>query len=264
MNIRDRIYSIREVEERLGIPRTKIRHYLDKRLITIDKDEENGYYLYRYSDLLRISQIVYYRDVLGYSIEETAEMLDAANMEDAQRINDRRARMLRASIRNEQQQLSMLEFNADLIAHQHAYRDRFSIIPCGALYSFPYAYFVMTNHPLWSIMFGASEFSFDGETVRHERMRCMIFERDLKFLPKGVFETYGREAEVIDSKMAVYAVKLTSDDVRNPSVIKPVLNWAMKHRFKVNDPIYTTWFYPFNSCGTKEHYVHIIMPLDIR
>ena len=59
MNEYDREFTINEVETITGIPRTKIRHYLNKELITVEKDENNGYYNYSYDDLIRLCQIAY-------------------------------------------------------------------------------------------------------------------------------------------------------------------------------------------------------------
>lgn len=258
-----RHYSMQEVELLLGIPRTTIRHYINKGLIKVERDSENNYQQFTFNNLVQLSQIVYYREMMGYSLDSIEELLNSQQFETVEQITDKATRRLRAEIETKQQQLTMLEYNTEIMKRHHEFRDQMAIVPFGKVYSLPFAYYVQSTHPLWRILHGASEFTFDGEEFHHSRLRCLIFEHDIDRLPPGVFEQYGREAEVIEHDMCAYTVHLSKMDVRDPTMLHGILSWATKHRFRVIDPVIVSWFYPFYTKSDSYLYVEMFLPIDM-
>lgn len=93
-----RHYSMQEVELLLGIPRTTVRHYIDKGLVEVDRDDENGYQQFTFNNLVQLSQIVYYREMMGYSLDSIEELLNSQQFETVEQIANKATRRLRAEI----------------------------------------------------------------------------------------------------------------------------------------------------------------------
>ena len=72
----DRIMTIKEVEEKLGIPRASIRFYEKERLIN-PKREENGYREYSEQDVATLKKVVLFRK-LGLPVSDIEDVLDGS------------------------------------------------------------------------------------------------------------------------------------------------------------------------------------------
>jgi DNA-binding transcriptional MerR regulator len=49
---------------------------MDRGLLDVEKDDQSGYYFYSFDDLLKLCQIVYYRERLGFSMEMVEQFLE--------------------------------------------------------------------------------------------------------------------------------------------------------------------------------------------
>ena len=68
--------TIKEVEEKLGIPRASIRFYEKERLIN-PKREENGYREYSEQDVATLKKVVLFRK-LGLAVSDIEDILDGS------------------------------------------------------------------------------------------------------------------------------------------------------------------------------------------
>ena len=66
--------TIKEVEERIGLPRSNVRFYEKEKLIEPSRNERNGYRDYSENDVENIKKIAYLR-TLGISVEEIRSIL---------------------------------------------------------------------------------------------------------------------------------------------------------------------------------------------
>ncbi|MFD1900943.1 MerR family transcriptional regulator [Enterococcus termitis] len=63
-----------ELAEIFAISKYKIRHYIDKKLLTPSQNQQNGYYLFDETDIYKLYQIIMFRNI-GYSIETIKQLL---------------------------------------------------------------------------------------------------------------------------------------------------------------------------------------------
>lgn len=255
--------SIHEVERYTGVPRTRIRHYVDKGLLDPQKDERSGYYYYCRENLVRLCQIVYYRETLGFSIEAVSKILKNSNIELIEDINERQQSFLSEEKRLREKQLLMLSFNKKLIENQYRFRDRLTVIPFDTAYVFPFSNYLQPGHELYPILYGASEFSFDGETVSPVQKCCLVFERDREYVDSSAFDRLSTEQNRVEARMCVYTVILTSKNIHDHSLLLPVIKWATTHRFRISGRIFITYFFPFYRESLTYHYVEVYLPIDI-
>ncbi len=259
----DKCFTIQQVEKILGIPRTKIRHYLNKDLIIVEKNEQSGYYSYSFSDLIRLAQIVYYREILDLSVDTVEKLLQTTNIEIIEDILTCQAKKAKKSIKKKEDQLNYLEFNQQMINHVHKFRNKISLVPFETFYVFPYSCYFDTNLSVYPVLYGAAEFSFDGENIKREKRCCIVFEKDLKYLnDDSVYEVCTNE-NAFNRDLSVYTVSLTEKDIDDPSLLLPMIQWSAKHRFRVNNPIYLVHFFPFYKGEHSYKYVEAYLPIDV-
>lgn len=67
--------TIKEVEKQTGLTAKSIRYYESKKLITVERNEENSYRSYSENEVKRLKQIKLFR-YLDFSIEEIGKLLD--------------------------------------------------------------------------------------------------------------------------------------------------------------------------------------------
>lgn len=252
-----------EVEQFVGVSRTKIRHYMDKGLLKVNKDEQSGYYYYTFDDLMILCQIIYYREHLGFSIEKVEQLLRTSDIELIESITKKQLDFLNEEMRIRDQQRNTMVFTRRMLDRQSKYRDKLTLVPFDAAYIVPYAYYFIPTHSIYPIMYGCSEFSFDGEELSHVKKCCLVFEKDSEYVDPDQFDLFRTEGERIEAGMCVHAVTLTDKDVHDPSLLKPVIEWATRHQFRINGRIFLAHFFPYYSENTSFTYVEAYLPIDI-
>lgn len=259
----EKLFSSQEAEQLLGVPRSRFKHYINKGLLNINKDEVSGYYKYSYEDIILLCQLIYYRDVLGYSIERINEILNTVDIQEIQRIANDQVGFLADEIETRQRQLNMVGFNQKLISRLHTYKDKIALIHFGTAYLLPDTIGLKSNSVLWPITYEASEFHFDGELVTYKDKWTMVYEEDFRFLDERAVDEANRIGKKIHHDLCVYNVSLSKKKTSGQALVQPALHWAIKHRHYIKGPIYLAHFFPYYSEGTAHRYVEAILPIEI-
>jgi DNA-binding transcriptional MerR regulator len=71
------VYQIEEVAERLGMTKRTLRYYEERGLLSPAARTEGGYRLYSDADIQRLERIKELRDLLGFSLAEIGELIQA-------------------------------------------------------------------------------------------------------------------------------------------------------------------------------------------
>jgi len=256
-------YSILEVEQLLGVPRTKIRYYMDKGLLNVQKDDQSGYYFYTLDDVMRICQIVYNRDTLGFSIEDVEQILETSDIGAIESITRRQLDFLNDEMEYRERQRCTAIFNREMIERWQTYKDQIVVLPFRTAYVIPYSYFFLANHGVYPISYGASEFSFDGEEIKHDKRCAIIFEQDARCISAEAFDKIRVEGERVEANACVYSVSLTAGNAHDPALVQPVVDWACEHHFHIDRPMYVTHFFPYYVDGATLMYVETYLPIDL-
>lgn len=253
-----------EVEQFVGVPRTKIRHYMDKGLLNVAKDDQSGYYFYSFEDLMKLCQIVYYREQLGFSIEKVEQLLETTDIHLIESITKKQLETLSAEVQLIEKQRNTLIFNQTMLERQQRYENKLTVIPFEAAYIVPYAYYFIPNHKVYPIIYGASEFSFRGAEVSHVRRCSLAFEKDAAFVGEEAFNKFRIEGERVEGGgMCIYTVIKTQKNVHDPSLLQPAIDWADEHHFCIKGRIFATHFFPYYSEEMSCAYVEVYLPIDL-
>ena len=103
-----------EISKALNISTEAIRHYVREGLITPHRNKNNGYWEYSSEDLLRLTDILFYRSMSLTIPEIKAIMVDELPLEDIQQIIEQRKSELIAEIRERMDTLGELQAWSEL------------------------------------------------------------------------------------------------------------------------------------------------------
>jgi DNA-binding transcriptional MerR regulator len=78
----ERYYQIGEAAERCGATQRTLRYYEEKGLLDPPTRMDGGFRLYSEADIERIGRIRQFKDLLGFSLAEIKDMLDAEDVRD--------------------------------------------------------------------------------------------------------------------------------------------------------------------------------------
>jgi len=256
-------FTIQQVEKIMGIPRTKIRHYLNKELLTVEKDENNGYYTYSYNDLVRLCQIAYYREILDFPLDTIANLLRTTDIKTIDGLFAEQVNKIKGNIKNINDKLNYLEFNQQMINHLYKFKNKISLVPFETFYVFPFSSYFNTKLCVFPILYGATQFSFDGKDIKKTRRCCIVYQKDLKYLNNDLIHEFCNDKNVVKRDVSVYTVSLTQKDIDDPALLLPTINWSSKHRFRVKGPIYLVHFFPFYKADCSYQYIESYLPIDV-
>lgn len=66
--------SMGQISSLFKVPKSTVRHYIDKRVLNPQRQEENGYYSFSERDIYRLYQIITLRNI-GYTVSEISSLL---------------------------------------------------------------------------------------------------------------------------------------------------------------------------------------------
>lgn len=263
-NDMEKCFSIKQVELITGIPRTKIRHYLNKELIMVERDENSGYYSYSYDDLVYLCQIAYYREILDFPLDKISTLLKTADIKIIEEIYAGQESIIREKMLADVKRLDYIQFNQRMIEHLFKYRDKMSLVPFETFYVFPFSDYFKVNLSIYPVLYGANEFSFDGNIIKKSKRCCIAFEKDLKYCDDELIHQLCTEENVVKRGLSVYTIRLTQKEMDDPSLLLPTIQWASKHRFRIIEPVYLVHFFPFYKDEYSYKYVEAYLPIDAR
>ena len=259
----DKCFTIKQVETITGIPRTSIRHYLNKGLITVEREENNVYYSYSYDDLIRLCQIAYYREIIDFPLDTISTLLKTSDIKIIEEIYVDQELKINERIRADEDKLNYIQFNQQKIEHLSKYKEKISLVPFETFYVFPFSDYFNVTSPIYPILYGAAEFSFDGKSVKKSKSCCIAFEKDLKYCDEKSAYELCTDKSVIKCDLSVYSIQLTQSEIDDPSLLLPMIYWATKHRFRIIDPVYLIHFFPFYKDEDSYKYVEAYLPIDV-
>ena len=107
--------QIGEVSERTGLTQRTLRFYEEKGLLDSPSRMDGGFRLYSEDDVQRIEHIVQLKNLLGFSLAEIKEMVDAESVLNEIRAILRQESMVSTKLERAQEALGVIEQQASLI-----------------------------------------------------------------------------------------------------------------------------------------------------
>ena len=97
------------IRELLGIGRSSMRYYIKKGLLSVKKDENNGYTYFDGGDLLELIDVAFYRNCMDADTDHIKKMTYASSLEEQERNYNEQICDFEEEIRRKQAYLEMLK-----------------------------------------------------------------------------------------------------------------------------------------------------------
>lgn len=250
--MKDNNYTAGQIREMLDLSRSAIRYYVKKGLISVDKDDENGYQSFNQKNISDLRDISYLRQMLGFGIKDIQNCFSATSLEEYEIIFRAKSIELEAEIRQHQIQLKRLKKWEYYLNYLKEYPDSIGIV------EFTQAFMFSSIHPLEidDIPFLCTSFDIDGHKVRFNSYGYCINElalNDLKCLNGTRYHFPAGEY--------IYSMFSSELDMNDPNLVKPVLDWACEQNIAVKKPILVDYFFRIKNRGKYCYYYAVTIPL---
>ncbi len=256
--MKDNNYTAGQIREMLDLSRSAIRYYVKKGLISVDKNDENGYQSFDQKNLSDLRDISYLRQMLGFGIKDIQYCFSAASLEEYEILFKAKSLELEGEIKQQQIQLKRLKKWEYYLNYLKEYPDSIRIV------EFPQAFVFSSIHPMEidDIPFLCTSFDMENQEIRFNSYGYCINElalSDLDYLNGTRYHFPAGEY--------IYSMFSSELDMNNPDLVKPVFDWAKKQNIEVKTPILVDYFFRIKSQENYCYYYAVTIPLsdcDIR
>lgn len=253
-------YKIGEVENILGITRSAIRHYIEKGLIDISKDESNGYRYYERENINDLIEIAYYRNNLDLSLDDIATCFHAKTLEEYRAVFVRQRKLIEERMRQEQNYLELIDTCDEGMNDFIRYRGKIKLME----YDKPkYCYYynseaINVHSALFVVSYPANEFGIKDGKLTFKRPCYFVDEKDPLLLDE---EGIVAAKRVIKSNRFVYAPICSEKSSDDPSLLEPAIAWAAKNGIELGGQYYLCSRFADKREGKRQHYYEVLLPV---
>lgn len=257
--------TVGEISKALGISAEAIRYYVKEGIITPKKNEENNYWEYSSDDLMKLTDVLFYRN-MNLTMKQIKRIMGGLDLEEIGSVMDERKAELIKEIKEGVDALHALTVWEDSYKEELALVGKFRVGPMPAEFR-RYGCFEEPNHmaryleecfDLDKEDWGAVSISFyyninDGEA---KLQRYLSIEGSLKVRPS----TSGEAAIEEKAENCLITEAHYSDDVF--AMIQPMIDYAKEQGIRLKGEFYgredTNYFVDGKRSGLYKIYAPII------
>lgn len=258
-----------EIRHLLGISRSAIRYYRDKGLISVKKNEDNGYSYYGGSDLLELIDVSFYRNCLDSNADEIRELIFSSSPEEIQQHYKHCIADFKERIRRQQENLELMIAFEERVQSALEMMDRVKEI---SWYEPIYFYYPNVNgfqndcdvdihSPLFSVSYWSGEFSVEnGEAVYHETS-LMLDERYRSYL--NLNEKFpDMRMRILSQGRFLYTSFCSEKPLDDPAPMERLLAYAEEHGYTLSgEHGFVSYLFTFRRNDRRCHCYDAFLPI---
>lgn len=251
-------YLIGEVEELLGVPRSTIRFYVKKGLVSVEKDEENGYYYYSMKNIRQLSHLLVGRNRLHLNLKDSQHRTTVSTLAEYHEIIYRREKELLDSIAEARRSLDVLDIYEQMFYRIKRGLGKISVLPESTYYFFPQKYVFNSKTSVIDIGFPTAVFLKEKQVPVFDGFLSMVYKRDVHLLED---EDLSRVQYVLKDVRFVSTVVKTDRDYDDPHILSSALNWAKRNNVGLKPPFYVNYLTELLMEGEKCFFYEVLLPI---
>lgn len=252
-------YRIGEVEKLLGIPRSKIRFYIQKGYLEIDKDESNGYRYYSRKDLREIMHLIVGRSNLHLDLDKSHQRASAASLDDFRQLFYTQEDLLTKRIAEDRRSLEVLSIYRRMLSRIDRYENKFTIMEPGKIFLFPEEYIFSSHSSVIDAGFASSAFEERENRISLKGVHSLVFEQD-RYLVTD--EDMDAHTECLPPQRYLYTVIKSDMELEEPKNIESALQYAEENGIKVKPPYLLCNLFKLEEMEKRRYYYDIYLPID--
>lgn len=250
-------YRISEVEEMLGVPRSTIRFYVDKGLVSAEKDSENGYYRYSFKNLRELSHLLVGRNRLHLSVDDSRQRTSMLTLKDYEITMYRKEQEVLKKIAEARRQLHVLSIYEYMFYRIKRGLGKYELISNNTFYVYSQFYMFNSKTSVIDVGFPAAVFEKEKQGLSFDGYVSMVYKRDFHLLND---EDSAKVSYTLENKSFVTTVIHTSQDLSDPKLLVPALNWAKRNGIRLQAPHYMHYLTELaDEEGQKQFYYELFL-----
>ena len=247
------------IRELLGIGRSSVRYYIKKGLISVKKDENNGYSYFDGGDLLELIDVAFYRNCLDADTEAIKKMTYAGSLEEQERNYAAQIDDFEAEIRRKEAYLVMLKDFDKQLKRAIKSKDTIRRVRLDA----PFYFYYLDSHvdiraELFQVSYWISEFGIEGGKPVY---RCSPMMVGLEFVdilddlyPNVKYRKF-RPGEYL------YSVMVSDKEPEDPALLEDLCAYGREHQCEMEEPMFVRYLATFREDGIRKHCYEGYIPL---
>lgn len=257
-----------EIRHLLGISRSAIRYYKDKGLISVKKNEENGYSYYGGSDLLELIDVSFYRNCLDSNADEIRELIFSSSPEEIHGHYRDCIAGFKEKIRRQQENLDLMTAFADRVEKAMAIMDRVEEITWDEPICFYYPNVndlqddcdVDIHSPLFSVSYWSGEFSVEQGEAVYAETSLVIDERYHSYLNERFSDVRLR---IHSDGRFLYTSFCSEKPLDDPAPMNRLLAYAEEHGYvPTGEHGFVSYLFTFRDHGKRCHCYDAFLPVE--
>ncbi len=254
-------FSPGDIRNLLGISRSAIRYYMDKGLISAQKNEENGYSYYDWCNLEEMLDVTYFRNCMNAEANDIWEITHSTSPKEYHDAYSKQIKQFEENIYRQQIHLEMLyNFNEKI---ERAMNSQNIIKEITLEEPFWVYYPEMDECPgvrtaLFSTSYWGSEYVMENGTLNYKGFVMMTDEKNLAFLDK---ESSGISARKIPGGRFLYTSLCSDRGLDDPSLVELLTSYIREHQMETSEPIYLWYLLTFRNNGRRCHCYEVFFPI---
>lgn len=251
-------YLIGEVEEILGVPRSTIRFYVKKGLVSVEQDEDNGYYYYTLKNIRELSHLLVGRNRLHLNLKDSQHRTTVSTLAEYHEIIYRQEKELLESIAKARRSLDVLDIYEQMFYRIKRGLGKISVLPENTYYFFPQKYVFNSKTSVIDIGFPTAVFLREKQESVFDGFLSMVYKRDVHLLDD---EDLSQVQYVLKDVRFVATVVKTDRDYDDPRIMSSALNWAKRNNVSLKPPFYVNYLTELTDGGERCFFYEVLLPM---
>lgn len=257
-----------EIRHLLGISRSAIRYYKDKGLISVKKNEDNGYSYYGGGDLLELIDVSFYRNCMDCNADEIHRLIYSPSPKEMHHRYQSYIADFEERLRRQQENLNLMIDYDERVQKAMDVMDQVVEITWQGPICFYYPNVngvsddcdVDIHSPLFSVSYWSGEFTVDHGEPCYGETSLMIDERYRSYLNETFADVRMR---VLSGGHFLYTSFCSEKALDDPAPIGRLLGYAKDHGYVPSgEPGFVSYLFTFRNEGRRCHCYDAFLPIQ--
>lgn len=256
-----------EIRHLLGISRSAIRYYKDKGLISVKKNEDNGYSYYGGGDLLELIDVSFYRNCLDSNADEIRELIFSSSPKEVHQHYQHCIADFKERIQRQQENLNLMIAFEERVEKAMEIMDQITEITWNEPICFYYPNVngfqedcdVDIHSPLFSVSYWSGEFSVENGNPVYQETSLMIDECYRSYLNEKFADVRMR---ILPAGRFLYTSFCSEKPLDDPAPMERLYAYAEEYGYTLSgEPGFVSYLFTFRDKGRRCHCYDAFLPV---
>ncbi|MEG1931288.1 MAG: MerR family transcriptional regulator [Anaerovorax sp.] len=251
-------YQISEVENILGVPRSTIRYYVKKGLISPEKDNENGYYFYSLKNIRDLCHLIVGRHRLNLNLKDSKQRTVMSTLDDYHAVIYRQEQACLKAIAESRRVLDVLNIYEQMFYRIKRCLGKTEISPKTTFYVFPQYYVFNSKTSVIDVGFPTAVFKKEKQDILFDCYASMVYKSDFHLIND---DDAAKVEHTLENASFVRTIIKTELNFDEPKLLTAALNWAKRNNIGIKPPFYVSYLTELTDMGKKYFFYEVFLPL---